>query len=138
MARIHGKNAYVYVQGSGAAAQQLVNAADYALDVAYTSVDVSQLGDDWVQTLRGQGKWTGTVSGPVDTANTIPWDAATFSTTVVRNVYLYPDKTNIVTYYYGTAWFDIGVAGGVTKAVTFTAKLTGLGPLTAMSNGTVV
>ena len=136
MARIHGKNAYIYIQGGGAQAQQLINASDYSLDVAYTSVDVSQLGDDWVQTLRGQGKWTGTVSGPMDTANTIVWDAATATT--VRNVYLYPDKTNISTYYYGQAWFDVGIAGGVTKAVTFSGKMTGLGPLTAMANGVVV
>jgi hypothetical protein len=127
MARIHGKNAYVYIQGAGAAAVQLVNAANYSLDVSYSNVDVSQLGDDWVQTLRGQGSWSGQVDGPVDTANTTVWDAATNAS--VRNMYLYPDKTNISTYYYGQAWFDVGIAGGVTKPVTFTAKLTGLGPL---------
>lgn len=136
IARIHGKNAYVYVQGSGAQAQQLVNASDYAVDVAYTSVDVSQLGDDWVQTLRGQGKWSGTLSGPVDTSNTIMWDASTAAT--VRSFYLYPDKGNISVYYYGSAWFDIGISGGVTKAVTFSAKFEGLGPLTAIGAGGVV
>lgn len=127
MSRIHGKNAYVYIQGAGAQAQQLVNAANYSVDVSASTVDVSQLGDDWVQTLRGQYSWSGQLDGPIDTSNTLPFDAATQST--VRNFYLYPDKTNISTYYYGQAWLDVQIGGGVTKAVTFTAKMTGLGPL---------
>lgn len=131
MARIHGRGSVVYIQGSGANAVPLSNAADWSLDLNFGTVDVSQLGDDWVQTLRGQGSFAGVVNGPLDTTVRTAWDATIALTE--RKLYIYPNwrVDNGASYYYGTAWFDASIKGGVTTAVTFSGKVTGLGPLTS-------
>lgn len=115
------------MQGSGATAVPFSNAADYSLDINFATADVSQLGDDWVQTIRGQAAFTGAVNGPVESTSTLPWDAMMAATE--RKFYLYPDKTNLVTYYYGSAWCELSVKGGTGAAVTFSSKLTGVGAL---------
>lgn len=127
MARLHGRNALFYLQGSGASAIPFSNAADYSLDVNFATVDVSQLGDDWVQTIRGQAAFTGQVAGAVESSSTLPWDAMVAAT--ARSFYLYPDKTALTTYYYGSAWCELSIKGGTGAAVTFTSKLTGVGQL---------
>jgi hypothetical protein len=129
MARIHGRGSKVYL-GVGTAVP-LSNAADWTLDLAFDSVDVSQLGDDWKQTLRGQGGWSGTINGPLETTTGTVWAATTSGVTCP--LYIYPNwrVDGGATYYYGTAWFEASVKGGVTTAVTFTGKVVGLGPLTS-------
>lgn len=131
MARIHGRGSVVYIQGAGAEAVPLSNAADWTLDLAFDSVDVSQLGDDWKQTLRGQGGWSGAINGPLETSSSTVWDATTAGS--VRKLYIYPNwRVDAgATYYYGTAWFEASVKGGVTSAVTFGGKVVGLGALTS-------
>ncbi len=128
-ARIHGRNALVYLQGAGAQAQPFSNAADYDISATFPTVDATALGDDWETKLRGTMSWTGTINGPLDTSVTLPWDALVTSTTVPRNLYLYPDKNNTATYYYGTAFVDVNVKGGVAAAQTFSSKVTGTGQL---------
>jgi hypothetical protein len=130
VSRLHGRNALLYVQGSGTEAQPLSNAANYGIDIDFDTVDVSQLGDDWAQSVRGQGKFSGTFDGPFDTAITLPWDMMAVSPNSAKKFYLYPDKTSLGGYYYGTAWFTSGIKGGVQAAVTFSSKFTGTGQLT--------
>jgi hypothetical protein len=129
MARIHGKGSKVYL-GVGTAVP-VSNAADWSLDLGFDSVDVSQLGDDWKQTLRGQGGWSGTVNGPLETSSRTLWDVTTSG--VACPLYIYPNwkVDGGATYYYGSAWFESSVKGGVTAAVGLSGKLTGLGALTS-------
>src|SRR5260370_4889984 len=107
MARLHGRNALFYLEGSGANSVPFSNAADYALDVTFATVDVSQLGDDWVQTIQGQRAFSGSVGGPFETSSTLGWDAMMGAT--ARAFYLYPDKTTLATYYSALPCFDIRV-----------------------------
>ena len=126
MARIAGRGSKVYLGGS-----PLSNAADWSLDLKFDNIDVSQLGDDWKQTLRGQGGWSGTINGPLDTGNTSVWDATVSGT--VNDLYIYPNfrVDGGASYYYGQAWFSASVKASVTTAVTFSGQVEGLGPLTS-------
>lgn len=130
MARLHGRNALLYIQGAGAEAVSFSNAADYAIDVNFATVDVSQLGDDWAQTIRGQAQFSGQFGGPVESTSRLAWDAMVATT--ARKFYLYPDKTALGGYYYGTCWVEIGIKGGTSAAVTFVSKMTGVGQLGVM------
>jgi hypothetical protein len=125
--RIHGRGSILYLQGAGANAVPFSNAANFDLSISFSTADVSGLGDDWQTFVRGMLGFTGSIDGPVDTANTNPWDAAV--STSVSKFYLYPDKTAMTQYYYGTAWIDVDVKGGTGAPVTFTSKLTGSGQL---------
>lgn len=127
MARIHGKNGVVYLQGAGANAQPLSTAADYSIDGDFDSSSVGAMGDIWDSSVQGLLKWTANLSGPIDTASTLPWDS--FVAGAARNFYLYPQATVPTSYYYGTCWPNLSVKGGTTSAVTFSGKLTGSGPL---------
>lgn len=125
--RIHGRGSILYLQGAGAQAVPFSNAANFDLSISFGTADVSGLGDDWQSFVRGMLGFTGSIDGPIDTANTNPWDAAV--STSVSKFYLYPDKTVMAQYYYGTAWVDVDVKGGTGAPVTFTSKLTGSGQL---------
>lgn len=118
------------MQGSGATAVPFSNAANFSLDVSFPTADVSGMGDDWATFIRGMLAFTGTVDGPLDTASKTAWDASV--ATSERKFYLYPDKTQLTLYYYGTAWVDVSVKGGTTSPVTFSSKLTGTGILEDM------
>jgi hypothetical protein len=127
ISRLHGRHAILYLQGSGNEAQPFSNAAEYGIDVDFDTVDVSVLGDDWASTIRGQAKWSGTFSGPYETGTSLAWDAMMADTE--RKFYLYPNKNTMAAYYYGSTWATCGIKGGVSAAVTFSAKLTGVGAI---------
>jgi hypothetical protein len=124
IARIAGRNSLVYA-GSGI----LSNSADWTIDTTAASMDVSQLGDDWVQTLRGQRSGSGTITGPVDTSSTSPWDLANANADSSGPIFIYPQKTVMGSYYYMNAWFECNVTGGVTTPVRFSMKFTSDGPI---------
>lgn len=130
MARLHGRNALLYLQGPGTEAVPFSNAADFDISVDFNVVDVSQLGDDWETTIRGQAKWSGSFNGPYESTSKLAWDAMMASTQ--RKFYLYPDKTSMGGYYYGTTWATCSIKGGTSAAVTFAAKLTGVGAIGVM------
>lgn len=130
MARIHGKGSKVYIGTASSAAVPLSNAATWSLDLAFDNVDVSQLGDDWKLTVRGQGGWSGSIDGPLETTSSVVWSATNDGPSPL---YIYPNwrVDNGATYYYGSAWFEASVKGGITSAVTFTGKVVGSGALTS-------
>ncbi len=103
MATLHGKNAIVYLQGSGAAAITLTEAADWTLDVDFATDQDNSYGDTWETHLQGLRNYKGTVAGNFDTAQSIIFDAITAVSTP-RNLYLYPDRATSARYYYGTVW----------------------------------
>jgi hypothetical protein len=121
------RNALLYFQRSGVEAQPFSNAAEYGIDIDYHFVDVSQLGDDRAQTIRSQGKWSGTLRGPYKSTSRLAWDIMTANTQ--RKFYLYPDKTTMGAYYYGSCWGTLSITGGVSAADTFSMKLSGVGQI---------
>lgn len=128
--RIHGRNGIVYLQGSAAEASLLSQAADWDLNVDHDIVNVGVMGDDWEYKLRGVSKWSGSVTGTLDTTAKIPWDASIANTS--RKMYVYLDKNTPGAYYYGLVWPKVQIKGGIGSAVTFTCALDGDGPLEDM------
>lgn len=129
MARIHGKNGIVYLAGVTAVAVTLSQATDWEVDIDYDTADVPVLGDNWNSKVKGIHKFSGSLSGTYDTAQTLAFDAALAATS--RNFYLYPDRTQPTRYYYGFCWPKLNVKGGVGDAVTFDASFDGDGQLAA-------
>jgi hypothetical protein len=129
MARIHGKNGTVYLQGAGAAAILLSQATDWEIDIDYDTADVPVLGDLWNSKVKGIAKFSGSLSGSYDTGQTLAFDAATQATS--RSFYIYPDRSQATRYYYGFCWPKLNVKGGVGDAVTFDASFDGDGQLAA-------
>jgi hypothetical protein len=117
VARLAGKNSLVYLGG-----QVLSNAADWNLDQKSGMLDVSSLGDDFTRMVRGQRSGSGTISGPLDDSNTIVWDA--MSAAVSQPLYIYPNKTNMGSYYYCLVWLDANVSGGISTPVKVSASFT--------------
>lgn len=125
MARIHGKNGIVYLQGSGAAAVLLTQAGEWSVDRDFDSADVPILGDFWNSKVKGLMKHSEKVTGPYDNSSTLAWDAAEAQTS--RSFYIYPDRTNMLSYYYGFCWPKLSVKGGTGSAVTFDLSAEGDG-----------
>jgi hypothetical protein len=129
MATIHGKRGRVLIQGPGAEAEQLSEAADWSIDMDATLDEDPALGDDWTTAVKGLKNWSGSLTGNYDTTSNLAFDAFSNSDTP-RKIYIYPDFTNRPTaYYYGSCWPRVSVSGGVSSKVTFSGDITGDGPV---------
>lgn len=128
--RVHGRNGIVYLQGAGAEAVLLSQAADWDISIDHDIVDVGVMGDDWAYKLRGVNKWSGSLNGTVDTTSKVPWDSALANTS--RKFYLYVDKNVPASYYYGLVWPKLSLKGGIGSAVTFACSIDGDGPIEDM------
>ena len=126
MATLHTKNAIVYLQGSGTEAQTLTEAGDFSIDIDYDLEVDSVFGDTWETKQKGFLRWSGSIGGNFDTAQSLLFDA--ISQTSARKMYVYPDRATTARYYYGTCWPKLGTTLpiGVAK---FTASLDGDGQL---------
>lgn len=102
MSTIHGKNAVVYLQGSGANAVPIVEAADWSIDLDYATDEDNAFGDTWVTHVKGLNNFRGSIAGNFDTTQTVIFDSLTQATP--RAMYLYPDRSVTARYYYGTVW----------------------------------
>lgn len=121
MATLHGKNAHVYLQGSGSDAVPVSESNQWSLSFDYDLEVDSAFGDTWETNVRGLSKYTGTIQGNFDTASAVLFDA--YSALTPRKMYLYPDRASTGRYYYGTVWpkLDAEVPMGVAKTtVNFT------------------
>lgn len=126
MPRIHGKNGLIYLGGAGVASP-LSQAADYDIAGDFDLDSVAVLGDTFDSFVKGLQKWSGTLNGPFDTGQTTIFDA--WGAQSPSPLYLYPNKASLAQYYYGYCWPKVNVKGSTTNAVTFSAGLTGDGPL---------
>lgn len=127
MSRIHGKGGVVYLSAGNTAAQLLSQAAEYDISADFDTVNVPVLGDTWDTMLQGLRKWSGTISGPFDSTQTLAWDA--MSAANPSNLYIYPQASVPTAYYYGTVWPKLNIKGGVGGAVSFSSAFTGTGTL---------
>lgn len=132
MARIHGKNAVIYLGASSAvAATPVSEMADWSIDMDVATVDVSSLNQTWKNSLKGMFGWSGTFSGNFNTASNQLWTAATDNTDTPIKFYLYPTLNNMGAYYYGTGWVQLNkiAAGSTTAKASSGFKITGDGEL---------
>jgi hypothetical protein len=127
MPNFHGRNGIVYLQGAGATADLLSQAADWSIDVDFDLSNSNFMGDTWETANRGLSKFRGTFNGNFDGATTLPFDAAVATT--ARKFYVYPDRATPTAYYYGSCWPKVSIKGGTKANVGFSASWTGDGPL---------
>ena len=126
MAILNAKNAIVYLQGSAAAAVTLTEAADVTIDADFDTEATTAFGDTWETHAKGINRWSGTITGNFDTAQSILFDAIGQAT--ARKLYVYPDRDTSANYYYGTVWprLSVSLPFGIGK---FTASFQGDGEL---------
>ena len=126
MSTISTKDAIVYLQGSGAAAVVLSEASEVMFDLDYDTEPDVAFGDSWETKLKGIHRWSGSIGGNFDTAQSLLFDAATQTSS--RKLYVYPDRATATRYYYGNVWprLSPNMPYGVAK---FTARFDGDGQL---------
>jgi hypothetical protein len=127
MATLFGRNAILYVQGSGSAAELVSEATEFHISIDFESGDDGAFGDSWVTQLKGRMKWSGSLNGNLDTGVNLLFDAAT--ATASRKIYLYPDRANMAAYYYGTAFPKLSVDVTLTAVAKFSGSIDGDGQL---------
>lgn len=127
MATLFGRNAVVYLQGSGSDAIVLTEAAEWHISLDFESGDDGALGDTWVTMLKGRMKWSGSINGNLDTASNQVFDAVTATSS--RKIYLYPDRATTGAYYYGTCYPKLSVDVTLSGVTKFSGSVEGDGQL---------
>lgn len=125
MTNIHGKAAVIYLGAAGAAAINIGEQLDWALDFDMATVDTTPLVNTWKQFVKGMMGWTGVIAGNFDVASTQVWLASVSA--VVEKFYLYPQVSVPTSYYYGTVWVQMTkiAAGSTTAKASGGFKVTG-------------
>lgn len=128
---IHGKEATIYLQGSGTEAILVSEQSEFSIEFDYDTSETTALGDSWREYMRGVMSWSGSFSGNFDVADTVLWNAAMANS--VRKFYLYPDRATATRYYYGTCWVKLGtiIGGSVNDKAKTSVNITGDGPITS-------
>ncbi len=110
---------YVDTAGGGSASP-VTYLSKWTLPRATALVDVTAMTDTNMTYVTGLPDSKGTYAGFYDDATAQLYAAA--SDGVARKFYLYPDTTNATHYWFGTAFFDTTVTGGVAEAVAISGN----------------
>ena len=102
-------------------------AISWAISIDRDLSEDGALEDTWVTQLSGLLKWSGSITGNFDTAETSPFDAAI--ATATKKFYLYPVAGTTANYYYGNGWPKLSVDAGMGGTATFTLDFDGDGQL---------
>lgn len=120
MARKHGQQGrlYVGIASSTAAAEPIAFLREWSIDFTTDKVEVTSFEDGNKTYVAGKEDTSGSYSGWYDSATEQLYTAATDGT--ARRFYLYPDATVGTTgdYWFGSAFFDMSLAGAVDGAVS--------------------
>ena len=128
MGSLHGKDSVVYLgAGTGVAAVQISEAAEWSIDLDYDLATDPALGDSWETALKGLSRWSGSISGNLDDAQDTLWDATVASTKSA--LYIYTTSGTPTKYYYGFVWPKVSVDGGVSGKENASVSFTGEGEL---------
>jgi hypothetical protein len=112
----HGIAACVYL---GSPVAKLATASGYAIGITGEECEVVRFEDTWKELLRGVLSAAGSITAYHDQDAKTLQDAAQSATETP--VVIYPDCTDISTYYAGVAWFDVEATGDVGSCQTLTA-----------------
>jgi hypothetical protein len=129
MAAIHGAGAIIYLSPGTGVAVPVAEQTDYSIELDADIQDTTSLGSSWGSGVRGQNKWTGTLSGNFDTTSDTLWRAGTSETP--QRLYVYPQRTVPGSYYYGLCYvkLDNALSGSVSSKATAGVSFTGNGEL---------
>ena len=129
MATLHGYNGMIYLGAtSGGAAAVITEAYRWSVDVDRDTSEDSAFGDTWKTFLSGMLSWSMSATFNHDTAEAIPFNAATQLAGTVR-VYLYPNRATTTQYYYGFCYPKLSVEVAKDGTVTGTMEAQGSGQL---------
>lgn len=119
--RIHGRKGRLYVglASDTAAAQPVSFLNKWAINATTDKVDVTAMGDTNKVYVGGMPDAAGTTEGWYDTESHQLYTAAQDG--LARKFYLYP-TTDSLTYWFGTAFFDFSVTGGVAEGVSISSS----------------
>lgn len=126
MARYHGRQGILYLQGSGAVAVPVAALSEWSLDLKRDRVDVTAMGDTNKVAAQGLPAYSGSFSGFWDETEDTLFQAT--EATSGRAMYIYPSRDAITKYFYGTAWVDAGFTGAVGDAVKLSGTFEAAGP----------
>lgn len=124
MAKFHGKKGFAIIEGIGTISQL----HGWSFSTSRDIVDVSTQCDEWKDSIRGQGLWSGSFSAYYNGANVGKFYDIVNSTSE-KDIYLYPDKTDMTKYFYGDAWCDFDLTTPVDGAIDISGTLSGKGQL---------
>ncbi len=115
MARYHGRQGHLYIQGSGADAIPALALTNWSLDLSRDRVDVTCFGDSNITEVQGLPKYSGKFAGVWDDTDDTMFQAQ--EATSGRKLYLYPSRDAASKYFYGLAWVDASISTDVKDAV---------------------
>jgi hypothetical protein len=116
MPRIGGRFGRVYVGATtGAAASQVPFIGSWSLSAATEKIDVTSMGDTGKVVVAGLPDHNGEISGFMDDATNVLYDAAVDG--LDRAFYLYPSTTVPTNYWYGRIFIDASFSASVGGAV---------------------
>ena len=127
--RFHGRNGLVYLSvRSGDAASPLTYLNSWAVSWAGSTTDVTTLADTQHVHVADLPDVTGTFSGFLDAGTSQAYIAA--SDGLPRNMFLYPDSTNMSRYFSGPVLADMAVTASASTAVAITVNWVAAGTVT--------
>lgn len=126
---ISGRGGMLYVAPGSGAAVKIGNARSWKITIDRTVDDDNVFGDTWVHNISIIRKFSGSVTGNLDTADSTIFNAAIADTE--SNFYLYPIATATTRYYYGSGFFKFDLEESLDKTVRYTADFDGQGAVSA-------
>lgn len=116
-------NGLIYVSGS-----ELEGANAWSVDIDHRSAEYIKFGDAWVNNLHSIKGWSVTLGAVHDQDAKKLQDAATATTSVA--LLIYPNRSDLTTYYSGSGLFSFSSNADVGNAVMQAASVLGNGALT--------
>ena len=127
MAKIIGRNAYVYVSGIAVANRNQVTINfNREMQEARTFQPVVA-GGPWSDQIPGFRNWTININGYYDESDDVPFGL--MNATADVPVYVYENRGTSTRYWYGSAYFTVTEEIGVDNIVTLNMTGTGTGAL---------
>jgi len=124
LSKYHGKLGFIILEGIGEVGQTHSWSISSSKDIA----DTPQQGEEWNESIRGQGHWSGSFSVYYDGSNTGKFYDIMESSTP-KDIYLYPQKNDLTKYFYGDVWADFDMDVPVDGPIDISATITGTGQL---------
>jgi hypothetical protein len=112
----HGISACVYL---GTVPTKLTNASGYSIGLTGEECEVVRFESTWKELLRGVLSAAGSITAYHNQDAKVLQDYAQATTETL--VLIYPDCSDVTTYYSSLAWFDFEATGDVGSCQTLTA-----------------
>jgi hypothetical protein len=119
-----GKDGMIYVSGT-----ELVGANAWEINSTGDFIEAPEFQDTWKKHVMGLQTWAGTISAWDQSDEKTLFTMATSGVSVA--LLIYPDSSDLTSYYSGNALFAASAAGSTTSPVSRNGDFTGDGTLVA-------